>query len=217
MNERGRSVRRSGITVIGNGSAAAAVDQVTVTLGVSVVRPDAGQAFQAAAQTSTRVLAILADDGADSRAVRTADLSLGPQTEWRDNHEVLLGYQAGQRLIVRLAGLAGLERMLSDVAMRGGEGVRIENVTLTPSDPAVALAEARTAAYENALAKATQLAGLAGRVLGELTWIDEREHHGMAPEAGRMAFGAVSSAKMPVATGDTVVGASVTAHWQFAE
>ena len=218
MDERQRGQRRTGITVTGNGSAAAAVDQVTVSLGIAVIRPDAGRAFTAAAHTATRVLAILADDGADSRSVRTADLSLGPQTEWQENHEVLIGYQAGQRLIVQLTGLAGLERMLSDVAVQGGEGVRIDSVTLTPSDPAAALAEARAAAYADALAKATQLAALAGRRLGEIGWIDERpdgrihlENWGAPLSAGRQL------AKMPVATGDTIVSSSVTAHWSFAE
>ena len=216
MDERGRNVRRSGITVTGNGSAGAAVDEVTVTLGVSVVRPDAGQAFQVAAHTSTRVLAILAEDGADSRAVRTADLTLGPQTEWRDNQEVLVGYHAGQRLIVHLAGLAGLERMLSDVAMRGGEGVRIESVALTPSDPGAALAQARADAYADALAKATQLAELAGRALGQLTWIEEQQLPQSVHAIG-LSRSAHKRAEMPVADGDTVVGTSVTAHWSFAE
>ncbi|SDO75703.1 hypothetical protein SAMN04515671_1926 [Nakamurella panacisegetis] len=217
MDERERGRRRNGITVSGNGSAAAAVDQVAVTFGIAVVRPDAGEAFQGAARTSTRVLAILADDGVDSRAVRTADLTLGPQTEWRDNREVLVGYQAGQRLIVHRTGLAGLERMLSDVAVRGGEGVRIENVTLTPSDPAAALALARVAAFADASAKATQLAELAGRSLGEVTWIDERTENG-ARDIGFVGLSAGGgAAKMPVAAGDSVVTASITAHWSFAE
>ena len=215
MDERSRGQRRSGITVNGTGSAGTAVDEVTVTIGVSVVRPDAGQAFQVAAQTCTQVLAMLADDGADSRSVRTADLTLGPVTEWRDNRDVLIGYAAGQRLIVHLSGLAGLERMLSDVAVRGGEGVRIENVTLTPSDPSAALAKARAVAFADALAKATQLAGLAEHTLGTVDWIDERSDEAVTTFRGRVPFAA--SAKMPVAAGDTEVGASVTVRWQFGE
>ena len=215
-SEGRRRPARSGITVVGTGSAAAAVDRVTVTFGVLVVRADAGAAFQAAAQTATRVLAILADDGADSRSVRTADLTLGPQLEWRDNREFLVGYQAGQRLIVQLSGLAGLERMLSDVATQGGEGVRIDNVQLTPSDPTVALAQAREAAFADARAKATQLADLAGRRLGQLGWIEENRDSGADGVLfGARAAAAGGSAKMPVATGDTTVGTSVTAHWEF--
>jgi uncharacterized protein YggE len=208
---------RTGITVTGTGSAAAAVDEVTVTLGISIIRPEPGAAFQAAAQTATRVLAILADDGADSRSVRTADLTFGPQLEWRDNREFLAGYQAGQRLIVHLAGLAGLERMLTDVAMSGGEGVRIESVALTASNPESALREARARAFADAQAKATQFAELAGRRLGELVRIDERRE--VDHEFGlsrRPSAAAGGSQKMPVASGDAVVRAAVEAHWMFA-
>ena len=152
----------TGITVTGTGGAPAAVDRVTVTLGITVIRPDAGAAFQAAAVTATRVLAILADDGADARAVRTADLTMGPVSEWRDNRDVLTGYSAGQRLIVVLPGLAGLERLLTDVAMGGGEGVRIDSVSLTASDLEAARVRAREVAFADALARATQLTELAG-------------------------------------------------------
>ncbi len=213
--ESARRAWRDGVTVTGSGSAAAAVDQVTVTFGITVLRTDAGEAFQAAANSATRVLAILADDGVDSRSVRTADLTLGPKLEWRDNQEVLVGYQAGQRLVVQLTGLAGVERMLTDVAMRGGDGVRIDNMALTPSDPSFALRDARAAAFSDALAKASQLAELGGRMLGDLLWLDERHDSGAGgpvPFAKSVAL----SAPMPIATGDAQVVASVTAHWKFA-
>ncbi len=210
-----RRARRDGVTVTGSGSAAAAVDHVTVTFGITVIRADAGAAFQSAANSATRVLAILADDGVDSRSVRTADLTLGPRVEWRDSQEVLVGYQAGQRLVVQLTGLAGVERMLSDVAVRGGEGVRIDNMSLTPSDPSFALRDARAAAFADALSKASQLAGLAGRMLGDLLWLEERHDDGSNRPVALLAARSVP-APMPVATGDAHVVASVTAHWKFA-
>jgi uncharacterized protein YggE len=214
--ESARRAWRDGVTVTGSGKAVAAVDQVTVNFVVAVVRPDAGEAFQAAANTATRVLAILADDGVDSRSVRTADLTLGPKLEWRDNSEVLTGYQAGQRLVVRLTGLAGIERMLTDVAVGGGEGVRIESMSLTPSNPSFALRDARAAAFSDALSKASQLAELAGRMLGDLLWLDERHDGDLAGGMGRPAAARFNAASMPIATGDAEVAASVTAHWKFA-
>jgi len=215
--ESARRARRDGITVTGSGSAAAAVDQVIASFGISVVRADAGEAFQEAANSATRVLAILADDGVDSRSVRTADLTLGPKLEWRDNQEVLTGYQAGQRLVVQLTGLAGVERMLTDVAVRGGEGVRIDNVALTPSDPSFALRDARAAAFSDALAKASQLAELAGKLLGDLIWLDERhDNPGSGPLDFKVSRALSSAPSMPIASGDAEVFASVTAHWKFA-
>src|SRR5664279_2408688 len=132
-----------GITVVGSGSASAAVDQVSIALAVEVVRAEPGDAFAGASVTATRLLAILADGGVDSRSVRTSDLTLGPRTEYANGRQQLLGYQAGQRLTVLLEGLAGIERLLTDVATLGGEGVRIDAVTLTASHPEQAMAAAR--------------------------------------------------------------------------
>ena len=210
-----RPVNRSGVTVTGNGSAAAPVDRVTVTFSISETRPDAGQAFRAAAETATLVLGILADDGADSRSVRTADLTLGPHTQWRNEREHLLGYQATQRLIVSMDGLSRVERMLSDVAGGGGNGVRIEGVALTPSDPAAALVQAREAAVADARAKAEHYAELVGLELGAVRWLEEGANHVLRAEA----FGSspMMAAAMPIAGGDAVLSAAVVVHWELAD
>lgn len=201
-----------GITVIGSGAAAAAVDQVTISLGVEVVRAEPGDAFAMASQTATRLLAILADGGVDARSVRTSDLTLGPRIEYANGREQVLGYQAGQRLTVLREGLHGIERLLSDVASLGGEGVRIDGVALTPAHPEEALSRARAAAFADARAKAEQLAALAARELGRAVWIDERPAGGGARPMGALRAAAEA---MPVAAGDAQVGVDVTVHWEF--
>ncbi len=202
-----------GITVIGSGSAAAAVDQVTISLAVEVGRAEPGDAFAVASSTATRLLAILADGGVDARSVRTSDLTLGPRSEYVNGRQQLLGYQAGQRLTVRREGLHGIERLLTDVASLGGEGVRIDGVALTPAHPEEAMAQARETAFADARSKAEQFAALAGRVLGRVGWIEERPSGG-GPRP-MMAMRAAASEAMPVATGDAQVGVDVTVHWEF--
>lgn len=207
---------RGGITVTGSGSAAAAVDQVTLQIGVVETRDDAGEAFRAASQTATQVLAVLADDGADARMVRTTDLTLGPRTEWDGKRETMTGYQAAQRLHVTLSALSGVERMLSDVAGTGGGSVRIDSVRLTPTDPDLALRAARAAAMADARARAEQLAALVGRELGDVIWVEEAFDTG-----GRWATQSLSVGRsmpdMPLATGDATVAVAVTARWSFAD
>ncbi len=204
-----------GITVIGSGTATAAVDQVTISLAVEVTRAEPGDAFSVASHTATHLLAILADGGVDARSVRTSDLTLGPRTEYANGRQQVLGYQAGQRLTVRREGLHGIERLLTDVASLGGEGVRIDGVALSPAHPEQALARAREAAFADATAKSEQFAALAGRTLGRVLWIDERP-----PGAGprpMMSLRAGAPESMPVATGDAQVGVDVTVHWEFRE
>jgi len=212
MTDRKR--RPAGITVVGSGTAAAPVDQVSISLGVEVVRAAPGEAFTAAAATATRVLSILADGGVGSRSVRTSDLTLGPKTEYQNGRQLLLGYQAGQRLTVLLEGLHGIERLLTDVATLGGEGVRIDGVTLTAGHPQEAMAAAREAAFADATVKAQHFAALAGRTLGDVQWIDERTGGG-GPRPAMMAMRSASAEVMPVATGDTQLTTEVTVQWLF--
>lgn len=205
-----------GITVIGHGVSSATVDRVTISLAVEVVRAEPGDAWAVASGTATRLLAALADDGVDARSVRTSDLTLGPRVEFQGNRQQLVGYQAGQRLTVVRNGLHGIERLLTDVAALGGEGVRIDGVSLTPGHPQDALTQARDAAFADADAKAQQLAGLAGRTLGRVLWIDERPAGGgPRPMMAARAFG--HSESMPVATGDAEVTAEITVCRAFAD
>lgn len=206
----------SGITVTGTGRAMAAVDRVTVTLGVEIVRPDAGEAFRTAATSVTGVLAVLADHGVDSRSVRTADLSLGPRRTYRDNEQVISGYEATQRLVVSLDGLATVDRMLTDLVARAGEGLRIDQVALTAGNPRDAESDARTAAMIDAREQATALAALAGRQLGPVVRIVEGPEQGSRPVA-MMAYRAADSATMPVATGDTTVTVSLSVHFAWGD
>ena len=213
MEQRRRE--REGIVVSGHGQAAAAVDQVTVTIAVVQVRADAGQAFRAAAESVTRVLAVLADDGADARAVRTTDLTLGPRMVYADGAERLVGYEATQRLSVRLDDLGRVERMLSDVAGLDGGAVRIEGLALTPSDPAGALRQARDAAVADARDRGDQLAGLLGRGLGRVLWVEDRVGGGPPTPFNFSGKVGAAAARMPVAAGDASVTVEVTVAWAF--
>lgn len=210
---------RSGITVVGVGSASAPVDHVTITLVVEVRRADPGDAFRVTAHSATAVLAMLADHGVDSRSVRTSSLSLGPEWAYTDGRNEQVGYQARQELQVSVQGLAGVDRMLTDVATRAGEGVFIGGINLLPGAPDAALAQARAAAFTDAAARAEQLAAMAHRPLGRVEWVDEDGGRG-GPEPlvhyRRSAAGADVAASMPIAGGDATVTVSLVVHYSFA-
>lgn len=218
MREQRR--KSDGITVSGTGTAAATVDEVTIQLGVEILRPDAGEAFRTAATTVTNLLSVLSDNGVDARSVRTADLSLGPRTEYRDGHEVLLGYLATQRLTVHLEALGHVERILSEVASRGGAGIRIDSVSLAAGDPEQAYRAARDAAFAAAAAKAQQYAELSGRTLGAVQQVSEGDSQLGVPAGvgyARSAKLASADASMPVSSGDTEVSVTVQVQWGFVD
>ncbi len=203
------------VTVTGAGAASAPADQVVVHLSVVERAPQAAPAFEAAAATATRVLAVLADDGVDARFVRTTDLTLGPRTDGRD---VLLGYDATQRLVVRMAGLSQLPRVLTDLALQVEGGVRIDRIELSAADTEQARREARDAAYADARQAAEQLAGLAGRSLGPVRELLEVPAGGPAP-VFRVArsVGGAGGARMPIADGDTTVTVGLRVSWQLVD
>lgn len=205
-----------GITTTGTGEAPAPVDQVTVSLGVELTRPDAGEAFRAASATVGNLLRVLSDGGVDSRSVRTQDLTLGPRTDWKDGRQDVLGYAAGQRILVVLQSLRGIEQLLTDVATRSGEGVRIDGVALSAGDTGPAARQARERAFADAREKAEHFAALAGRTLGRAVSVQEDAHHaGARVFGGAPAVLAASAGSMPMATGDTSITASVTVTWAF--
>lgn len=206
---------RGGIKVLGNGVAKAAVDQVDLELGIEVVRADAGDAFQAAAATATALLAILADRGIDSRHVRTAALRLGPKMTYREGEERLVGYAAGQNLLATLRGLSTLGPLLTDIATTGLDGVRIDSVSLSSSDPGQAAVSAREAAVADARARAEQYAALVGKTLGEVISVEEigAERNPRPMREAKMMSAAAGD--MPVGTGDEAVAASVLVRYEF--
>lgn len=212
------SEQPSGITVSATAVVAAPVDRIAIDLGIETLRPDAGEAFRATATAVERVLAILADNGVDSRSVRTRELSFGPRTTWQADREVLLGYAASQQLLATLTDLGSVEKVLSEVAAHGGAGVRINSVELTASEPEQALGQAREAAVAQALSKAQHFAALTARSLGALLWLTEGSGDGaVRPKATAMSFRAEQDATMPVAAGDRDISVSVTACWAFGD
>jgi len=216
QTERVSTAQPEGITVIGHGAAAAVVDRVTISLAVEVVRAEPGDAWTVASATATRLLAALADDGVDSRSVRTSDLTLGPRTEYAGNRQQVVGYQAGQRLTVVREGLQATRRLPPTWPPPGGAGVRPDGGPLPPGPRTDPLSRAREAAFADATGRAEQLATLAGRTLGRVAWIDERPAGG-GPPRPMMAMRAAAAESMPVATGDAEISVEVTVSWDFTD
>jgi uncharacterized protein YggE len=195
------------ITVIGRGAVQAPVDRVELSVGVEIDRPEPGAAFQVAAASVSAVLGVLADAGVDSRHVRTTDLRLGPRTNYQDGREVVLGYVSGQRLTAVTEGLAGVPRLLGDLAMTGIEGVRFDGISFSTGDTAGYLAQARELAMADARRKAGDYARLAGRELGPVVSISEAPRGGGAiPLGARMK---AMAADMAVAPGESTTEVSV--------
>jgi uncharacterized protein YggE len=203
---------RGGVTVTGTGVAEAVPDRAVAELGAEARAVDAERALSLAAECIDRMTAVLRDAGVDDRAMRTT-LS----GTWTDGSAT-----GSSRVVARL----GLQVTLRDVASAGdlvgaavgagGEPARMDGLRLEVSDPSGAQADAREAAWADAVARATDWARLSGRRLGTVLWVQEGGSEGAPVLFGR-AKGAVAAMSVPVEAGVQAVTAAVTVRWDWAD
>lgn len=159
-----------GIRVTGAGTAVGPRDECVITVGSEVRRPTAAGALDASAAAVEQMRAVLVEAGIASGSLTTSGVSLNPVY---DEYPIVVGFQAAVRLTASTRDIAAAGALLSSLVMAGGDAARVHDVSFRHADPSALVARARDAAWADALARATQLAGLAGRELGEVLGIEE--------------------------------------------
>ena len=203
---------RGGVTVTGSGEAEAVPDVAIADLGAEARAVDAERALAEAGECLDRMRAVLRDAGVDDLSLRTTQSST-----WTDSSAT-----GSSRVVARL----GLQVTLRDVAVAGdvvsaavvagGEPARMDGIRFEISDPSGPRARARAAAWADAVARATQWAGLAGRRLGEVQWVTEGGAGAAPLRMGRM-MGVAKAMSVPVEAGQQTVSAEVTVRWAWGD
>ena len=85
----------------------------------------------------------------------------------------LVGYVVSNFTSIKVRDLDAVGPVIDDVAEAGGDLTRINGISLTVEDPKPFMDGLRSEAFEEARAKAEQLAGLAGVTLGRALSISE--------------------------------------------
>ncbi|TMV08987.1 DUF541 domain-containing protein [Ruegeria sediminis] len=206
------------ITVTGTGSAEAAPDMATITLGVTNQDTEAAAAMWATSEVVAQILTRLEQMGVEPRDVQTRDLSVSPvwnrNPEKEDEAPKITGFVASNRVFVRLRDLDQLGEVL-DAVIRDGAN-EFGGLSFGVLDPEPLAATARAEAVADAMAKAQQLAEAAGLKLGKVISIDE--HGAVGRPMMRMSEMAMADAgSVPVAAGEIAVEASVSMVFEIAE
>ena len=197
---------KTGITVTGSGQASASPDRVSINLGMSAVRPDASAALDEVGRKIGDLITTFTGLGVQREALQTTDLSLWAET---DRNGAPAGYRARNALRIVLDEVARVGEILRVGLDTIGDGAEMNGVEFSLKDPSVVAAQARDLAYQAAMAKAGQLAALAGRGLGPVSSIVETEGRSIEPKMlARMDFGAV-----PVEAGTTIVTVNLTVRF----
>ena len=164
-------VDRPVITTRGTGTASAAADIVTVTLGVQTLGATASEALGANNEAAAAVQEVLRGAGVAAEDLRTAELSIYPS--YSDDGRTITGYQVSNRVTAVLRDLAGAGALIDAAAGAAGDAIRVDGLVFGLDDDGAARTQARADAVTQAIAQARELAEAAGVGLSGIVSITE--------------------------------------------
>jgi len=203
----------SGINVSGQGKVTGKPDTLTVSLGVSVLRPTVDRATADAANLATAIIEALKANGVAEVDIQTANYTIYPEYDWSGEAQRLLGYRVNNEVRVKIRNLDNAVATIDAATAAGGDATVVNNLAFSIEDNAELLQMARTAAWGDAESKARQLAQLAGLELGSATSITESISYETPPiYYDRAMAGAEDAAATPIEAGtqDVIVNIQVT-------
>jgi uncharacterized protein YggE len=185
---------QQGIAVNGEGKVTVSPDIATVYLGVSAQAAKVADAQAQAAVAMDNVMKALTGAGIDKKDIQTQSYSIQqinkpivsagvavppdkapmpilPPTPTR---EVTASFfQVSNMIVVKIRAIDKTGSILDAATSAGGDLIRVNSIYFSVDQPDKYYAQARTLAIADAKAKATQLAGLSGVVLGKATFVSE--------------------------------------------
>ncbi|HET6241945.1 MAG TPA: SIMPL domain-containing protein [Arthrobacter sp.] len=203
------------ISVTGTGSAEAAPDLLTLSIGVECRRETVGAAYADAGKVSAAVTAALRDHGVGSQDITTTGLNVRAEVNWQEGRgQSVSGYLASSVLSVRIRELPGASEIIAAAVGAGGNDVRLNGLELGFTDPSAVTARARDAAWNDALATAQHFASLAGARLGKV--VSVTQHSGFQPPVpvAKMQR-AVAADSLSVEAGESGITATVDVVWEL--
>ena len=163
----------NGISVTGLGEVTVAPDTVELGLGVSVVAETVEEAAATASEKAQALIDTLTSNGVAEDDITTTDYSIYPEYDYSSNTERLIGYRVNNTVQAKIRDIDSTGNVIDAAVAAGGDDVTVSGLSFSIEDNDEMVAAAREAAWNDAIAKATQLAELSGQSLGEATSITE--------------------------------------------
>ena len=211
---------QTGILVSGEGRVSVEPDLAIVNIGVEAQAETVAEARADAAGAMFSVVAAVKGRGLSDADIQTTSFNIWPKYQYEEierdgrsvNRQVLVGYTVSNSAAIKVRDLSALGPIIDEVAEAGGDFTRINGVSFTVEDTKPFMNDLREAAFEEAKAKAGQLADLAGVELGQAMFISE----GVAtPDVVRsdLAFRAMAmeSSATPISAGETELRLTISA------
>jgi uncharacterized protein YggE len=200
------SKENTGITVTGHGEVMAPPDMATVDLGISVLADTVTDAADKAGATANRLITTLKEGGIEPRDLTTTQYTVTTEYDWADNQRRFLGYRVNNNVRAVIRRVDDVGRVIDAAVTAGGDATQVNNLQFGIDDDTSLLATAREEAWKDAVAKARQLATLAGRQLGGASMIVEGVTGPPGPTPlARMRMAAEMDITTPIEGGSTTV------------
>jgi uncharacterized protein len=200
---------RSTIAVSGSGTVSGAPDILMLDLGVSVLARSVGEATGQAAAAASAVIVALGASGVDSDDVQNTNYSIHPEFDYSRNVQRLIGYRVSNTVAVSVRDIAGAGAVIDAATAAGGDAVVVNGVRFDIEDDTSLLRQARAAAWNDAAARASQLAELAGVGLGRAVSITESAGWTPSPILPRRAALDMAAESTPIQGGQQQVSVNI--------
>lgn len=207
--EQGETVTNT-ISVSGTGRITGVPDTLVIDLGISILGDSVAQATSEAAALADKVIKALTGNGVAEADIQTANYSIYPEYDYTGETQNLVGYRVTNTVSARIHQVESAGRVIDAATTAGGDAIVVNGVRFAIDDDAELVTAARQAAWEDAEAKARQLAELAGVTLGSAVSISETTSSAPPPiyydELARTAADSVT----PIQPGEQEVAVVVT-------
>ncbi len=205
------------LSVSGTGRVNAAPDVADISLGVFEQAKEAAAASQQAAASMDATVQALLGMGIDEKDIQTTSISLDARYDWNQEPAQIVGWEARNMVNVTVRDIGSVGDVV-DTAVASGAN-QVNGISFRVEDPAEAQMLARTAAVDDAAAKAQQLATDTGVEIVGIVSISESG--GQQPQPLYMArqemtFAADAAPSTPVLPGEVELSISVFIQYEIA-
>lgn len=155
------------VTVQGHGEVTAKPDVARITLGVTTgTQPTAKVALDLLSRRFTDVVNAVKALGVKEEDVKTTNLSINPQYDFREGRQAIRGFEASESIQVTIRDLGKIGDVLAKTTLEGVN--QASGITFEMDDPNTLQREAQEKAIKNARENAEQLAKALGVRLGRV-------------------------------------------------
>ena len=202
------------ITVQGEGTVSAKPDTASINAGVLAEAKTAREALSANTEKMTRVFDAIKSAGIKEEDIRTSGFSINAvyshsprKPDGSHEDPKITGYRASNNVTVIIRDLDNVGGVLDELVTAGANNVNGVNFFI--ENPQSLMDDARRIAVEDALRRATILAGAAGANLGSVMTINESGGYRPAPMMMRSMAMDESAKAVPVAAGTQDITSNV--------